>query len=1045
MKRVLQASLVVWLLLFAHWSYGQSQTITGTVTDENGPMPWVNVIVEGTTQATTTDIDGTYSIEADTSDVLQFSFVGMRSEEIKVGNQSVIDVFMEQDNILDEVIIVAYGTAKKSDFTGSAAQIDADDIGNRAISNATSALEGAAPGISVTSASGQPGSGQSVRIRGFGSFSASSSPLYVVDGIPYYGSTNAINPNDIESISVLKDASSTALYGNKAANGVVLITTKKGKFGKGQFSLNVSSSVIDRAIPSYDRLGPDQYYEIMWESMRNSQAIPGVDSDADVSSANQFATENIHGELGNNPYNVADDQIVDTDGRLNSSARLLYPDDLNWEKAITRTGFRPSVNMSYQGATEKADYYVSLGYLNEEGYIRKSDFTRYSGRANINYKANNWLKTGLNVSGTTSKGNQAQATSSQSNSFVNPIRFTRSIGPIYNIYQHDPTTGDYILDENGQRIFYLNDNRPSGASTGRHIVAEIDWNTDLDEITSLGAKTYVDITLLEGLVFTANASIDQRLWYNTDFENKFVGDGAPGGRSSRFFNRRTGIGLNQILKYNKTLFGFHNLSLLAAHESLSLTVNGLSGSRSDIIADGNDELINFVTTTRLESETDLLRDESYFGRINYDFDRKYYLSASFRTDGSSKFARDKRWGNFWSLGGAWRLDQEAFIERDWIDLLKIRASFGEVGNNRGISYYAYQGFYNLDYNNQSEPGYYNEGSLPSPDLLWEKSASYDVALEFGLYSRLDGTIEFYNRESSNLLFDVPLPLSSGSEGISRNIGTLYNRGIEVSVNMDVIQSKTFNWNLGLNATTIDNKFTKLPQEEIINGSKKLTVGRSIYDYWLKDWVGVDPADGSALYTPTPDAIESNDSDIRTVNGATVTTNEANAEYHYAGTAIPDLLGSVSSDFRLGDFNLRFLLTYQMGGKVLDYNYRRIMSVGDYGNAIHTDILNRWQKPGDVTDIPRMDANRTTDFDATSDRWLVDASHVNLRQINFSYSLPAHLHERLNISGAQLYLSAENLLYFNARRGMDIQQNFSGTTSNVYTPSKVLTLGLNLKF
>lgn len=298
--------------------------------------------------------------------------------------------------------------------------------------------------------------------------------------------------------------------------------------------------------------------------------------------------------------------------------------------------------MSYQGGTEKTNYYVSLGYLNEEGYIRKSDFTRYNGRANINYQANNWLKTGLNVSGTTSMGNQAQATSSQSSSFVNPVRFTRTIGPIYNIYQHDPTTGNYILDENGNRIFYLNDNRPSGANTGRHIVAEIDWNTDLDEITTLGAKTFVDVSILDGLVFTANVSYDQRARYTTIFDNKIVGDGAPGGRASRRFNRQTSTGFNQILKYNKTLFGFHNLSALAGHESLDLNVSDFNGSRSDIIADGKDELVNFVTTTDLKSETDLLRDESYFGRINYDFDRKYYLSASFRTDGSSKFAKDKR-------------------------------------------------------------------------------------------------------------------------------------------------------------------------------------------------------------------------------------------------------------------------------------------------------------------------------------------------------------------------------------------------------------------
>ena len=381
---------------------------------------------------------------------------------------------------------------------------------------------------------------------------------------------------------------------------------------------------------------------------------------------------------------------------------------------------------------------------------------------------------------------------------------------------------------------------------------------------------------------------------------------------------------------------------------------------------------------------------------------------------------------------------------NWVDNLKLRASYGEVGNNSGISFYAYQGLYDLGYNNQSESGFL-QATLEAPTLFWETSASSDIAVEFGLFRRLNGVIEYYNRESDNLLFNVPLPLSSGSSSIPQNIGAMYNRGFEVSLDYDVISNENFSWNFGVNAATVKNEFTKLPQEEIINGSKKLMVGRSIYDYWLRDWYGVDPADGAALYVPTEDAIANNGSDIRTVDGQTFTTNQANAVYHYAGTAIPDLTGAIINSLKYKDFNLSFMFTYQIGGESLDSNYQSIMSSGTYGTALSTDILNRWQQPGDVTDIPRMDASQTANFNATSDRWLVDSSYFNLKRINFSYNLPENLLSSLDVSTAQFYVSAENVFSINARKGLNIQQEFNGTTANVYTPSRVVTVGLNVKF
>jgi len=1044
MKTKFNGILALLLAFVVQISFAQEKTISGTVTDGSGPLPGVTVHVKGTDKGTQTDFDGKFTILASTGEVLTISYMGMKSVDVTVGSSNTINIVMEEDsNVLDEVIVVAYGTVKKGDFTGSATQIKSEDIELRPISNVSTALEGSSAGVSVSMASGQPGSGQDIRIRGFGSFSASSSPLYVVDGMPFNGDINSINPTDIESLTVLKDASSTALYGNKAANGVVMITTKRGRNKVGQFSLNVSSSLVDRSIPEYDRINANQYYPIMWEALRNSEAIPGVDSAADVTAANAMASGDIYDQLLNNPYNVPNDQIVLTDGTLNPSASLLYPDDLDWVDAVTRVGYRQNYDMNFQGGTEKGDYYVSLGYLNEEGYLLSSDFERIAGRVNVNYQANDWLKTGLNVAVSTSNGNQSQATSSQSSSFVNPIRFSRSMGPIYNIYEHD-ATGGYVLDENGDRIYDLEASRASGASNGRHIVAELDWDEDLNETTSISGKTYFDIKLMEGLVFTTNISFDQRNFYNTSFQNKFVGDGAPGGRASRTSTRRTTVGFNQLLNYTKS-FDEHTFKVLAAHESLEMRYNLLYGARTEMIADGNTELINFVTTTDLYSYEDNLTDESYFARANYDYDGKYFLSASYRTDGSSKFSSEKRWGTFFSVGVAWRLDHESFIaDKDWIDMLKFRASYGEIGNNSGISYYAYQGLYDLDYNNQSASGFL-QATLEAPNLLWETSASSDVALEFRLFNKLNGVIEYYNRESDNLLFDVPLPLSSGSESIPQNIGTMYNRGIEIALDYDVVKTDDFKWNFGMNIATIKNEFTKLPQEEIINGSKKLMVGHSIYDYWLKDWYGVDPADGSALYVANEDAIAENDTDIRTIDGNILTTKSGNAEYHYAGTAIPDLTGAITNSFSYKDFNLGFLFTYQIGGESIDYNYRSIMSSGNYGGALSPDILDRWQQPGDITDVPRMDTSKTTDFNTVSDRWLVDASYLNLKQISLGYNLPKNLLDNIGVSTAKFYVSAENVFSINARKGLNVQQEFSGTTANVYTPSRIVTLGLNVKF
>ena len=1050
MKLKLTRLLTLLLVFSIQFSFTQEKTISGEVTSaiDGLPLPGVNVVVKGTSTGAQTDFDGKYSINASSGDVLVFSFVGMKQVEATVGANNAVNITMQEDvSALDEVVVVAYGTSSKEAITGSVHQIKADDLIRRPIANISQALEGATPGIIVTSPSGQPGSGQSIRIRGFGSFTSSNAPLYVVDGFPINGGLNSINASDIESVTILKDASSTALYGNKAANGVVLVTTKRGKSQVGELNVNISTGIVSRGNPEYDRLNPSDYYEAFWESRRNAQAIPGVDSAADVAAANLDATNGIFADLGYNPFNVPNDQIVGIDGKINPGAQLIYS-DLDWEDAISRTGIRKNVDLNFSQKSEKGDFFASMGYLDEQGYILDSDFSRVTARLNANYQAKPWLKLGLNMSGRVSEQNQAQTAGS--NSFVNPFRFTRGIGPIYPIYQHD-ASGAFILDESGNRIFDLDDNRTPDASTGRHIVAEIKNDNDVRENINLVMKGLAEITITEGLKFTTNLSYENQAFYRSRFRSPLVGDGAPDGDIFKRSFRTTTIGLNQLLSYQKSFNDIHNFEVLAGHESQSLEFRDLNVNKDEQIFGGVEEFDNFVTLSGADSAFDEITDESYFGRLNYNFDHKYFLSGSIRTDGSSIYSDETRWGTFYSVGASWSMHKEDFIaDVSWIDQLKLRASIGEVGNNNVLRddatriYYAYQGLLDLGFNNANEAGVIL-GSKASPNLQWETIENYDLALEFSLFNRVQATVEYYNKNSKDLIFAVPLPLSAGGTNFDdsqlQNIGELENSGIEMSLTYDIIQKEDFNWSMTINASTLKNEFKSLPQDSITNGTKQLKVGKGLFDYYIRDWYGVDPADGSGLFV----AEDETATGVRTIDGVAVTPFSNNARFHYAGSVIPDLYGSINSNIRYKNFNLDFLFTYQIGGENLDLNYRGLLDSGGYGGALHADNLNRWRQPGDITDVPRNDAVLATQWNATSDRWLHDASYLSLRQINIGYTLPKKFTDKLGISSLQVYANAENVFNINKRKGFSQQQAFSGNTSNVFEPSKVATFGINAKF
>lgn len=1026
----------------------QQMKVAGVVIneDDGSPIIGASVAVKGTTTGTITDLDGKFELDVQKNARLIISFVGLKSQELIAQPHMKIALAADAQE-LDDVIVVAYGTAKKSSFTGSAASVGAKDLDIRPVNNAVQALEGAAPGLQVTSSNGQPGEAPSIRIRGFGTINASSEPLYVVDGSIYNGSIADINPSDIENMTILKDAASTSLYGSSAGNGVILITTKQGKSGKPTINLNISQGFSGRSIKEYDRVNIWDYYPLAWEQMYNQYMTSGKGADF----AKSQAVKDAYNLLKYNPFKgVPNDQIVTLDGKLNPAAtELLWGDDLDWEDAMSRTGYRGEYNLSYSTSTEKSDSYVSLGYLKDNGYIIKSDFERFSGRANVNMKPTKWLKTGFNLAATRSTSTTAN-TVDNSSGYVNPFFFARNIGPIYPIHEHDMNTGAYILDSKGNPIYDYMATRGSDAFSGRHIVAETEYNDRKYTRDAINGRTYVDLYLFDGFKATINASLENTNMKSTLYDNKLVGDGQGSGRLSKTATRSTTVTFNQLLSYNKT-FGQHDIDLLLGHENYSYQYEYSYGMRQGQAVDGLLEFENFKTINTLTSYTNKYRKEGYFVRANYNFADKYYGSVSYRRDGSSRFTKDNRWGNFWSIGASWRIDQEHFMKNlTWINSLKLRASFGQTGNDAILDengyqdYYPYHTLYNLGYANGDDSGilFYKFGNR---DLKWETQVSSDVALEFGLFNILTGSVEYFNKQSKDLLFEVPAPLTSGVGNIWKNIGKVANSGVEINLNATAFKNHDWTWNIGVNATFVKNKIKSLPSDEIINGTKKLSEGHSIYEFWLKEYVGVDPETGNALYrfNDADKNVKWNDKTCFERNGERVTTDQSLAQYHYAGSAIPKVYGGINTSLRFKDFEFGAVFTYQLGGKMYNSSYQTLMSVNNFGGAFHEDILNRWQQPGDITNVPRLDAGESTNFNAQSDRWLFSSNCFNIKSLSLGYNLPKSFISKFSIQNMRLSFSGENIYSFTALKGMNPQQRFTGVSDNGYLPSRTFTFALNI--
>ncbi len=1055
----------------------QVSQVTGVVisAEDNEPIVGATVLVKGTTLGTVTDVNGRYTINnvPANAKTLVFSYVGMRTQEVGIMSGTQKIVMATDSELVDEVLVVAYGTQKRSSFTGSASSVGSQALEKRAITNATSAFEGNVPGVQVTAATGQPGESASVRIRGFGSVNASNSPLYVVDGAVYEGYIGDINPADIESMTILKDAASTSLYGSSAGNGVVLITTKKGKDTGGGtgVSLTINQGWSHRAYKDYAKMNAFQYYPVQWEMLKNSYISTGDDA----ATAAQKASANIVSTLKYNPFKgVADDSVVGTDGKLNSAATTLkWGDDLDWEDAAFKTGYRQEYVLGYNTKTDKSDTYASIGYLKDTGYMIKTDFERYSARLNYNIYPVKWFKSGVNMSFNRTLSNYSTATESSSSSYSNLTRFVRLMAPIYPIHKHDLETGAY-LDADGnvttdpsQYVYDYDGNRLS--DPGRDAVAETELNMrKLVRANEMG-HAYVTISPIKGLDLTVNYNINNLDYRRKVYENPYVGDGTAGpGRLNITSTRTLTQTFNQLINYNNT-FNRHTIDVLLGHENYSYQYEYMYSMKTGEAIPGLYEFGNFTDISSLSSYTNDYKKEGYFFRVNYDYDNKYYASVSYRRDGSSRFSKDNRWGNFWSFGASWRISEEEFMKDvSWVNNLKLRASYGETGNDMitdsdgNQDYYPYQTLYSTGYNNASESGVYFF-DVANTNLKWETQVSTDVGLEFGLFNRLSGSIEYFRKDSKDLLFDVAQPASTGVTSIVYNLGKVSNSGVEIDLDGTILKTRDWTLSLGVNATFIKNKIKTLPdsmkKEGYISGNKKWMEGKSIYEFWLRQWYGVDPKTGDGLYVfdendyydedegknVIPDAAQAT---LQTINGQTVTNDYSYAHYDFSGTAIPKVYGGFNVKVAYKNFDLAAVFSYQLGGKLIDAGYANMMSMSSYGAAQSPDLLKAWKQAGDITDVPRLDAysEHTTNVGQTvSTRWLTSSNYLNLRSITLGYQFPTAWVNKVMLRSLRLNLTAENLFMIKARQGLNPMANYSGTVYNEYMPNRNITVGLNLTF
>nr|WP_314473193.1 TonB-dependent receptor [uncultured Capnocytophaga sp.] len=1033
----------IFCCLFPFWLVAQEITIKGTVKDQDGlELPGAAIVIKGTNKGIATDGNGAFEIKAHQGDILVFSTIGYAPKEVKVGKERNLNIVLSVDVLQlegTEVVAVAYGTTDKKSFTGSMATIKAETIQAKQSSDVAKTLEGAVAGVQISTSSGQPGSNSAIRIRGIGSINASSAPLIILDGVPFEGTLNAINNSDIESVNVLKDASSSALYGARGANGVVLITTKSGSKGRLSITLDSKLGFNYRGIPEYDIISsPGEYYETLWSALYNQNRYAQNQADALArTNASQSLINNVG--TGYNIYNVADDQVVLSNGKLNPAATIKYSDAATfnqWEKALFNSRVRKEHNLSMTKGTEYNSFYFSFGYLGDEGYNMNTYFNRYATRFAYKGDITTWLKANASSMLTYTE----QQGSNESNSYDNPFSWTRTIAPIYPIYEHDANgnrlnTYDYGITRK------FNDNTNPVATQRENL----NYNRDyyFNQSLSLDAK------LLKNFTFSVNGNFYANFYDVNYFTTPLGGAGKNyGGSATKYKSDNTVLTFNQLLRYNKN-WDNYGIEALLGHESYKKRFGTIEGGKKNFVDPYNSEFNNAAVLSSLTSYTRRYFVEGYFGQINANYQQKYYLSASLRRDGSSVFAPENRWGTFWSVGASWLLSEEKFLEKaKFIDLIKLKLSYGVQGNDElylpgsySRSYVPYMTLYSVSTNGNT-PGLV-ASYKGNRNITWEESGNLNAGIELALFNnRLTLEADYFIKKTNNLLFDMPLPASTGFSSEPRNVADMVNKGFEFSLGVTPIRTDKVEWTISLNGLHYKNEITRLPEElrekGLTRGYQILKEGGSIYDFYMVKWGGVNPVNGDAQFyiknTTTGEYKLKGSADYDSTNSK-----------QYVGTSIPDLQGGFGTTLSAYNFDLAIQFSYQFGGKFYDSQYANLMHSGDLGRTWHTDIRNRWTPENTTSDIPRLEfANQK--LLSLSDRFMVSSNYLSLRNVSLGYTFKQEIVEKLGLTKLRYYLTADNVYLWSKRQGLDPRTSLAGDNDDaVYSPIRTVSMGLTLNF
>ena len=1077
--------IVVMTMLVSSVAFAQSITVTGVVTDSSTGqgVPFASLQLKGTMTGTSTDGDGLYTIDVPADGVLIFSSIGYKDVEVPVAGQPRHDVILSPDTeTIEETIVVAFGTATKESFTGSATVVKSADIAKTQSSDVTRALEGVVAGVQMTTSSGSLGQSPSIMVRGISSMSAGTAPLYVVDGIPYSGDMNNINPADIESMTVLKDAASNALYGARGANGVIMITTKKAKRGDAIINVDAKWGLNTKALKDYDVItDPGQYYEAYYAALRNYYERPDATKDEDgnllytpglaptqahIKANHTIAGSTGAGGLGYIVYDVpAGQSLIGYNGKLNPNATLgrvvgygdemyyLYPD--SWIDEAYNNSLRQEYNISISGSGEKISVLASFGYLNNKGIIDGSDMYRYTARLRADYQAKSWLKVGANLSYTNYNWNNGNSDEGSGSSTGNIFAIATGIAPIYPIYMRN-ADGSIKIDKYGYKRYDYGEGsnggmiRPYLGNSNALQGAILDKNNA--EGNAFNGTAFTEIRFLKDFTFTFNAGLGVDETRGTSLMNMYYGMAASvGGMLNKSHSRSFYMNLQQLLNWKKT-FGSHNVSVLLGHENYSSKSYGLSASKSQMFSMENDELNGAVVDGKnAASSFGEYNNEGYFVRAQYDYQNRIFASASYRRDASSRFHPDHRWGNFWSLGGGWLINHENWFPKlPWLDMLKIKASIGSQGNDN-IGNYLYTDTYQMS-NNQDKPAI-SFGVKGNKEITWETNTNFNAGIDFDLLrGRISGTIEYFYRKTSDMLFWFTTPVSLGYSGYYDNLGDMRNSGIEMSANVGLYRNENINWNFYLNFTHYTNKITMLPEDKktvtvegyegYANGTRFVGEGLPLNTFYIAKYAGVNQDTGKSMWYK--DVLDENDKVI----GQTTTEEYSEATQYLCGAPTPDIYGGFGTNLEFYGFDFSASFTYSIGGLSYDSGYAGFMSSptsSGVGSNFHKDVFKAWSPTNKDSNIPRFQYQ--DQYSASeSDRFLTDASYLNFQNVQLGYTFPERLTRKLQISRLRLYIACDNVVYWSHRQGFDPRFSFSGTTNSaVNSPVRTVSGGINLTF